>query len=181
MTVEKARLQCRDGGKHIEFMFNPKELGFEAEVRTADNRGAGSIETGTPKVSFSHMPAKTITISNILYDTYETGEDVIDKYIVPFQEATQFIKVDQNTRPPVYSFLWRKPKPYFDYCFVIRVSYKLTKFLADGTPVRAVINTLTLKETEKPNDSINPNAAKPDPSTDNVDTRSSKAALPSNS
>jgi len=154
MTIEKARLLCRDGGKHIEFMFNPKELEFTEELEISSNEGAASTTSGRSKPSFSNIPPKTITINNILFDTYETGEDVVEKYIVPFQEATRFIEGEK--RPPVYSFIWRKPKPYFDYCFVEGVRYKLTKFLADGTPVRAVIDSLTLKETEKPTDSSNP-------------------------
>jgi hypothetical protein len=169
MSIEKAKLICFDGGKDIEFMFNPKELTFQQSVETADNPGQRSEATGQPKVSFSNLPATTVTISNILFDTYETGEDVVSKYIIPFQEAVKF--VDGKERPPVYTFLWRKPKPYLDFCFVEGLNYKLTKFLADGTPVRAVIDSLTLKETEKPEDLSGPIAPQSNPQSDNVQNR----------
>lgn len=173
MSLEKAQLKCHDSAKNIEFMFNPKELAFKFEVETADNSGARSEKTGRPKISFSNLPPKIITISNILFDTYETRENVIEKYIKPFQQATNFVEDSKEVqRPPLYSFMWGIT--YLDYCFIEDVSYKLTKFLSDGTPVRAVIDSLTLKETEKPKDASSNPKAKPAPQSDNVKTRGKK-------
>jgi hypothetical protein len=173
MSTEKAKLICRDGQKVIEFMFNPKELSFQLSVETADNAGARSQRTGRPKVSFSNLPPKTITINNILFDTYETGKDVLEEHILAFQKATQFI--EGKERPPVYSFLWGRT--YLEYCFIESVNYKLTKFLANGTPVRAVIDSLTLKETERPDaDSSRSKGAQEDPENDNMTMRRYKNA-----
>lgn len=171
MTIEKAYLKCRDGKKDIEFMFNPKEISFQHTMTISDNEGARSERTGRPKISFSGLPPKVITISNVIFDTYETGEDVVSKYILPFHEATTFI--EGKERPPTYSFLWGGSKTYLDYCFVEGVTYKLTKFLADGTPVRAVIDTITLKETESPSeDSSAPKKPQPDRQNDTPQNRS---------
>ncbi len=165
-----AILRCQDKGQadDIKFMFNPKELSIQLSVETSENPGARSQRSGRPKISFSHLPPKIITISNILFDTYETGEDVEDTYIQAFQKATQFIQ--DKERPPVYSFVWGKN--YLEYCFVEAVNYKLTKFLADGKPVRAVIDSLTLKETEKPNDDkTSQTSSTPDAKNDNYKNR----------
>jgi hypothetical protein len=129
----------------IEFMFNPKELSFDGEVKSNDSEGARSEKSGKPKVSFSNIEVYKIGIRNIVFDTYETGEDVVDKYINRFKKAVQFIEGKQ--RPPVYTFSWGQ-QVYLKYCFIEKFSYKLTMFMADGKPVRAVIDTLTLKETD---------------------------------
>lgn len=168
MAAVKAKLKNQDGGNDIEFMFNPKELSFDSKVETSDSPGARSERSGRPKISFSNLPPKTITISNILFDTFETGEDVTDKYISKFEEATRFINGKQ--RPPVYCFFWGKQ--YLEYCFIEQVNYKLTKFSKDGIPVRAVIDSLTLKETEKPSDDRSSQAnPQPDPANDNMNSR----------
>jgi hypothetical protein len=129
----------------IEFMFNPKDLSFEGEVKSNDNPGAADGQSGKPKVSFSNIEVYKVGIHNIMFDTYETGVNVVTRYIDPFKQAVQFISEKQ--RPPVYTFSWGE-QIYLKYCFVEKFSYKLTMFLADGTPVRAVIDNLTLKEVD---------------------------------
>lgn len=151
MPLEKAILKSRDGAPDIRFMFNPQELAFEEAVETSESPGSRSETTGRPAVSFSNLPATKITISNIIFDTFETREDVLDRYIAPFKKAVKFIDGGAEQRPPTYTFLWRKKGPYLEYCFIEKLNYKLTKFLSDGTPVRAVIDSLVLKEIENPN------------------------------
>ncbi|MEL6778845.1 MAG: hypothetical protein AAFO06_16475, partial [Cyanobacteria bacterium J06597_16] len=130
----------------IIFMFNPKDLSFSTSVKTADNPGARSEKTGRPKVSFSDIPPKKIEIKDIWFDTYETGQDVKKQYLQGFISAVTFSK--DKERPPLYRFMWKEI--YFESCFIEQLNYRLTKFLPDGTPVRAVIETLGLKETEDP-------------------------------
>ncbi|GAB1538698.1 hypothetical protein NUACC21_13620 [Scytonema sp. NUACC21] len=153
-TLAKATLIAQDGGGNIEFMFNPTQLAFEGVVETAENSGARTQEKGKPKVSFSNIKAYKITISNILFDTYEEGADV-NKYIEKFKKAVEFAPGQQ--RPPIYQFVWGK-QVYLRRCFVEKLNYKLTMFLPDGTPVRAVIDSLTLKEADeaKPNAPVTP-------------------------
>lgn len=147
MTLEKATLQpVKSGeGSAIEFMFNPTQLSFEGIVETADNLGARSSQSGKPKVSFSNIQAYRVTITNVIFDTYETGKDVSD-YINHLRASVQFVKGKE--RPPIYKFSWGSRQEYLKYCFVEKLSYKLTMFLAEGTPVRAVIDSLVLKETD---------------------------------
>lgn len=136
------------GVKPIEFLFNPTQLAFEGIVETSDNAGTRSEASGKPKVSFSNIQAYKITISNILFDTYENGNsnrNVVKEYIEPLKEAVKF--VEGKERPPIFTFAWGK-EVYLRFCFVERVTYKLTMFLPDGTPVRAVVDSLMLKETD---------------------------------
>ncbi|NER84413.1 MAG: hypothetical protein F6K42_33770 [Leptolyngbya sp. SIO1D8] len=149
MQLVKAQLKAKSGDKDIIFMFNPRELSFSAAVETTDNPGARSTRSGRPRVSFSNLPPRQIAIKEIWFDTYETGKDVLKEHMQMFIDAVKFSKDRQ--RPPVYAFMWGS-NAYFDYCFIEQVSYRLTKFLPDGKPVRAVIDALVLKETEKPSD-----------------------------
>lgn len=163
MALEKARLMPKDNGlKPIEFMFNPTELAFEKDVVTSDNPGARTQDKGQAKVGFSNISPYKVTINKILFDTYETGESVL-KYIDQFRNAVQFDKklVDEKKeRPPLYTFTWGKNK-YLRCCFIEKLTYKLTMFLPDGTPVRATIDSLTLKEADEPKPNVDLGAVKP--------------------
>ncbi|MGF1497321.1 MAG: hypothetical protein ACFB8W_10920 [Elainellaceae cyanobacterium] len=164
----KAKLTSSEA-TNIEFMFNPAELVFEGVVETSENPGARVQETGKPKVSFSNVKAYKVTIGNILFDCYEQRKDVVRHHISPFREAVQFVGNEQ--RPPIYRFEWGS-HVYLQRCFVEQLTYKLTLFLPDGTPVRAVIDSLTLKEVDEPqrNTSMAPNGT-PDRVGDSLATR----------
>lgn len=146
-NLVKATLISNDGVPPIEFMFNPTELVFEGGVETSESPGARTEDKGTPKVSFSHVKANKVTINKILFDTYEDGEDVVKQYIEKFRKSVEFVKGKE--RPPIYQFMWGK-QVYLRRCFIDQLNYKLTMFLPDGTPVRAVIDSLTLKEADEP-------------------------------
>jgi len=146
-NLVKAVLISDDGVPPIEFMFNPTELVFEGVVETSESPGARTQDKGQPKVSFSHTKAYKITINKILFDTYEDGDDVVKKYINSFRKAVEF--VSGKERPPIYQFM-RGKQVYLRRCFIEKLNYKLTMFLPDGTPVRAIIDSLTLKEADEP-------------------------------
>jgi hypothetical protein len=170
--LEKATLICIDDkSKSIVFMFNPKELSFEGSVENNENSGSRTKKSGKPKVSFANIKSYAIKISNILIDTYETGENVLEKYVNSFKNAVKFMEPKQ--RPPIYQFIWGK-QIYFEYCFVEKLSYKLTMFLPDGTPVRAVIDNLSLKETDRQVDDSEQPRTKPDRKKDSQNSRLGK-------
>ena len=88
MTLAKASLIPKDKGlPNLEFMFNPTELTFEKVVETSENKGARSQDKGQPKVGFANTNPYKVTINKILFDTYETGEDVVKQYLDPFRKA----------------------------------------------------------------------------------------------
>jgi hypothetical protein len=145
--VKATLISLDEGVPQIEFMFNPTELVFEGVVETSESPGARTEDKGTPKVSFSHVKAYKVTINKILFDTYEEGGDVVKQYIENFRKSVEFVKGKE--RPPIYQFMWGK-QVYLRRCFIEKLNYKLTMFLPDGTPVRAVIDSLTLKEADEP-------------------------------
>jgi hypothetical protein len=161
-NLVKASLISNDGVPPIEFMFNPTELVFEGSVQTSESPGARTQDRGNPKVSFSHVKAYKVTINKILFDTYEDGGDVVKQYIENFRKSIEFVKGKE--RPPIYQFMWGK-QVYLRRCFIEQLNYKLTMFLPDGTPVRAVIDSLTLKEADEPQEN-GPLGAKPPPNVD---------------
>lgn len=188
MKLEKAYLKALDNDvPDIHFMFNPTKLSFVHEAISEENQGAQTGEKGNTKTNFSHIKNRVITISDIVFDTYEERTDV-QVYLRPFICAVEFVSHvkqfasqieedlsklvgdraaqfamgaidtsvkltanDEDTkyqRTPIYRFIWGNQDKYLPYCLVQQLSYDLTKFLPDGTPVRAVIGQLTLKETD---------------------------------
>ncbi len=139
-SLIKAKLIAQGGGDDIEFMFNPTELDFSRSMNLNRSDGARTDE-GLPKVTFGSPEPYKLSLSNLTFDTYETGKNVYTEYISKFQKAVEFL--DDKERPPIYLFTWGSQE--YLRCFVQSLSYKLTLFLADGTPVRAVVN-LSLEE-----------------------------------
>ncbi|MCD8489306.1 MAG: phage tail protein [Desertifilum sp.] len=140
----KAKLFSLDSQDYdIQFMFNPTQLDLSRSVKLNQPQGARS-RRGQPKVSFAAPDPCVITLSKIVFDTYEEGVSVLDRYINQLLKSVQFI--EQQKRPPIYIFLWGA-NDYLASCFVESVRYQLKMFLPDGTPVRAEVN-LTLKEVD---------------------------------
>jgi len=154
MVLEKAKLieVNRKGqeqkSNQIEFMFNPSEISFSRSMTIEQSKGAQNKDSQS-KTSFKHPNPYSLKISNIMLDTYETGEDVL-KYISQFQRGVEFSSLaeDKAKRPPVYVFTWGKRK--YMHCFIKSLDFKLSLFLPDGTPVRAVVN-LSLEQISIPN------------------------------
>ena len=143
-NLVKARLMS-DEAPEIEFMFNPTELVFERSIATKAGDATRTESKGIPKVSFSHIEACKLTINKIIIDTYEKGESV-NEYINKIKKAVEF--VSGKERPPIYTFVWGGQR-HLRRCFIDKITYKFTMFLPDGTPVRAVIDSLTLKESDE--------------------------------
>lgn len=147
MTLEKAKLIKFDGnGSDIQLMFNPTEISF---ARTSNwksdpgNRGDSLL----PKVNFSGVEPYSLTLSNIMFDTYDNRESVLKKYIENIKKSVT-APDGFGGRPPVYIFQWGS-NTYF-HCVITKLAYRLTMFLADGTPVRAIVD-LSIQEVDAKN------------------------------
>jgi len=140
-TPVKAQLIAQGGGENIDFMFNPSELEFSRSMQFNRDQGARTSK-GLPKVSFAYPEPYSLNVSNITFDTYESGESVL-KHINKLRKSVEFL--DSAERPPIYLFTWGGQK--YITCFVKSLRYKLTLFLPDGTPVRAVAD-LSLEEVD---------------------------------
>jgi uncharacterized membrane protein YgcG len=163
MRLEKAKLivysDPSGGAKDIEFMFNPTALDFTRQVRwdrDVGNRGT----TLLPKVNFSGVEPYSFTLQNLLFDTYEKKTSVLKDYIDNIKKGAT-ARANSHSRPPVYILTWHDS--YF-HCVMTSLNYKLTLFLADGTPVKAIVN-ITLEEVdpETPSGGKAPATGKKDP------------------
>ncbi|MBE9008718.1 hypothetical protein IQ250_00620 [Pseudanabaenaceae cyanobacterium LEGE 13415] len=150
MTLKKATLIVHDKqytgeAQNITFMFNPTEISFTRTVNWERNSGNRSTSL-LPKVNFSSVSPYELTLSNLMFDTYESGDSVMSKYIDNIKQGVS-ARAAAPSRPPVYIFSW--DKSYF-HCVMSRLSYKLTMFLPNGTPVRAIVD-ITLQEVDPAN------------------------------
>ncbi|MFW6359564.1 MAG: hypothetical protein ACOC0N_10200 [Chroococcales cyanobacterium] len=135
----------QEGADTIEFMFNPTELTFQQSVNLTQSDGSYT-DSGLPKVSFSSPNPCTLSLSNLLFDTYEEGTSVLT-HVGKLIKAIEFADRGKakGKRPPIYIFTWGD----YQYlrCFVEQITYRLTLFLPDGTPVQAKVD-MTLKEVD---------------------------------
>ena len=145
MKLEKATLNSLDGDNYsFTFMYNPTSISIDYKVNVSENSGARTEDEGIPKVSFAYPIATVISISDIIFDTYEdsSNRDVGNK----LNKLTQAVKFIQGKeRPPVYIFAWGSIN--YLRCYVESINYQLTMFLADGTPVRAKAS-ITMKQVD---------------------------------
>jgi hypothetical protein len=90
VRLVKAALIPRDGeaSSIIRFMFNPEELRFNRSVKIEDMQGART-ERGLPKVNFGFVEPYKLTLSNLIFDTYESGTNVL-REIQPLLDAVDF-------------------------------------------------------------------------------------------
>lgn len=159
MALVKAKLISTDGGGTIDFMFNPNQLTFVQQISLTRDRGARTGR-GLPKVNFAYPEPVILTINDVLFDTYEEGKSVLT-HLQPFEKAVNFAESGEGKekRPPTYLFVWGDRQ--YIRCFVTHLTYALTLFLPDGTPVRAKIN-LTLEEIDE--STTQPGLGTPQPS-----------------
>jgi Contractile injection system tube protein len=150
MPLEKATLMPATGetAKKIEFMFNPTELKFSRSVNIEQSAGSHT-DTGQNRTSFKHPNPYELNISNIMLDTYENaaGQRSVLQPLKPFTDAVAYATGGdgQARRPPVYLFTWGQNT--YLRCFIKSCNFRLTMFLPDGTPVRAVID-LSLEQVD---------------------------------
>jgi Contractile injection system tube protein len=149
--LQKAKLVAYNNeAPDILLMFNPEEISFTRNVKwDADpgNRGDQLL----PKVNFSGVEPYKFTLKQLLFDTYESKESVTEKYIDNIKKGVETIQKKADRRPPVYIFEWGigNNKDYF-HCVITSLTYKLTMFLTDGTPVRAIVD-ISLQEVDRTN------------------------------
>jgi hypothetical protein len=146
--LEKAELLPLPGepGERVELMFNPTLLTFARTVKWQSEQGNRG-NSALPKVNFSGVDPFKLTLSQVVFDTYEVRQSVIEQYIKKLKKGVESPD-GQNKRPPVYWFVWGQRKSF--PCVMTNLSYKLDLFLPDGTPVRALVD-ISLQEVEKEN------------------------------
>lgn len=131
--------------RDIEFMFNPQEISFSRTVGWSSDRGNRGT-TLLPKVNFAGLDPYEFTLQNLLFDTYEKKTSVMNKYINNIKQGVT-ARAKTHARPPVYVFTWGER--YF-HCVITSLTYRLTMFLENGTPVRAFVD-IALREVDPQN------------------------------
>lgn len=171
MTLVKAQLVSRDGGETITFQFNPNQLAFSAKINLTKDSGARTGR-GLPKVNFAYPDPVTLSIKDLIFDTYEQGTSVLT-LLSPFEKAVNFAEAGKGKekRPPTYVFTWGS----HDYirCFLTSLNYTLTMFLPNGTPVRAKVD-LTLEEIDESTSQPGLSTNQPPQATRTSDTRNQR-------
>lgn len=144
--LNKAKLKAYNGeAPDIELMFNPSQISFSRTNNWQENTGNRGSSL-LPKMNFAGVQPYSLELKQIIYDTYETKESVM-KYIDIIKKGVEKIEGSGDKRPPVYNFIWKDE--YF-YCVMKSLTYNLTMFMTDGTPVRAIVD-ISLQEVDKNN------------------------------
>lgn len=169
MTLVKAQLISLDGGGTINFQFNPNQLAFAAKINLTKDSGARTGR-GLPKVNFAYPDPVSLSIKDLIFDTYEQGTSVIP-LLSQFEKAVNFAEAGEGRekRPPTYVFTWGSNQ--YIRCFLTSLNYTLTMFLPDGTPVRAKVD-LTLEEIDESTSQPGMSTNQPNQATRASDTRS---------
>lgn len=150
--MERAYLTRKDNlSLRVPCMFNPSEFSVEKSNHYASTTIPG---LSSPVYQFVRGEARGITL-DLLFDTYETGEDVrhYTDMITGWDAGSMFSRMRGGPKglmdidpelhaPPVCLFVWGT---FVFQCIIERVSKKFTMFLPRGIPVRATLN-VTLKE-----------------------------------
>ena len=132
--------------KPIEIMFNPGQYSISKSNTWTEAQITGS---NVPRLEFTSGGAMTLTLSDLIFETYEDGGDV-RKYTDKFLALTKISPktVDRVTgigRPPRVLFSWGKDVKFESV--VTSFSIDFTLFSPDGVPVRAKMR-LTLQESK---------------------------------
>ncbi|MBP7126120.1 LysM peptidoglycan-binding domain-containing protein [Myxococcota bacterium] len=136
----KAYLHVVDTGANFVFHFNPETISVEKTTVFQEHptQGADSGEK-----EWTHGTSRSLQISELYFDTYESKENVRTAYIDALEALAHF---DPDLhRPPRLLFMWGSFMAENDdynscqwYLQKVKVSYVM--FLSDGTPVRAKVS-----------------------------------------
>ena len=135
-----------DGGDFV-FHYNPETVSVEKQTMFQEHPTQGSDSGGK---EWTHGNSRTLSISELYFDTYEDKENVRTKYIDRLEALAHFDP--ELHRPPKLLFLWGKFMAENDdynscqwYLRSVRVTYVM--FLSDGTPVRAKVELSLVEAT----------------------------------
>lgn len=130
------------------FQYNPSQLTINKSVNW---NGLSVNGTNLQSKQFASGNAKTINISNILFDTTVMFDDtaksemnVYEEFIEYLEQMTLVQEFETELRPPLLTLSWGKGNYFFD-CVLTTLNYDFTMFNKEGVPTRAIVN-LTFEE-----------------------------------
>lgn len=137
--LETAKIQIlngKQGGTSIKCLFNPSKYDLSKQVKYAEFKSTGS---GTRIQQFISRGAETLSME-LFFDTSEDHTDVREQHV---RKIDSLLEVDPELHaPPLVEFRWGS----LTFTALVESADKsFTRFLPDGTPVRAKVN-VTFKE-----------------------------------
>jgi len=135
----KATITNLDTEESVEVMFNPTDYTFSKANNWQPSKKKGA---NVPPLEFNGGNPTDLKVT-LMFDTYETGEDVRDTYTNAIWNMVMVnkSKIDPKTKkgqPPQVEFRWGAMWSF--KAVIANITQKLTLFLADGTPVRASLD-----------------------------------------
>ncbi len=132
-ALQKASLQPFSGetAEAIDLMFNPTQLAFARTVKWQSEQGGRGQKSALPKVNFSGVDPYKLTLNQLVFDTYEEGKSVVDKYIKKLKKGVEAPE-GENKRPPVYILVWGGKSSF--PCVMLSLTYKLDMFCPTEHP-----------------------------------------------
>jgi len=135
MALDHIQITNEKTGKKFTVMFNPEEYSLNKDNNFASQAIPGLT---SPLLQFVHGNLRTLDME-LLFDTFETQEDVRDKTL----QITDLLTIDSDLHtPPVLNVTWGS----LDFrCVLAKAQQKFIKFFGDGRPARARL-TVTFNE-----------------------------------
>jgi nucleoid-associated protein YgaU len=135
MGLTKARITVENTGQRIDVQFNPEEYSLNKDNNFASQAIPG---LSSPLLQFVHGNVRTLDME-LFFDTTQDRTDVRNQS----QQVVDLLKIDSDLHaPPVLLVAWASLQLR---CVLVRANQKYTRFLEDGTPVRARV-TVTFNE-----------------------------------
>jgi hypothetical protein len=146
-TMGQAYLKDDDGGKRLDFKFNPTEYSVKKSGSwNAPGRSMGT--KGGAKPNYLGSNPQSVSLQ-IFFDDWESGKDDVVKGVEQLLDWCTPSKDSLNKehpQPPVLKLFWGSNQHLQDHKFYLEsVSAKYIMFKSDGTPVRATAD-ISLKE-----------------------------------
>ncbi|MCA9934697.1 MAG: LysM peptidoglycan-binding domain-containing protein [Ardenticatenaceae bacterium] len=141
-NLTPANIKSTTGDISVDCMFNPEWY----TVTKTNEYDQGAQLVKPPKPEFKRFGRSTLTLSQLIFDTYETGDDLtsITNKLWDFMRPVD--SNDPKSSPPEVKFKWSS----FEFTAVItNMTVKYTLFDKDGKPVRAEVS-MTFIQSEDP-------------------------------
>ena len=141
-NLTPATIKSTTGNISVDCMFNPEWY----TVTKKNEYDVGEQLVKPPKPEFKRYGRSTLTLSQLIFDTYETGDDLpqITNKLWDFMRPID--SNDPKSSPPEVKFKWSS----FEFTAVITdMTIKYTLFDKDGKPVRAEVS-MTFMQSEDP-------------------------------
>lgn len=137
--VKAVIINLDQGDERIECMFNPAEYTFTKHNSWLQG---GNVGRDVPQIEFSSGQPATLQMQ-LFFDTYADRKDVRLEYT---DQIWKLMLVDGSlsdaktgkARPPIVRFQWGRSWS-FD-AVIASISQRFSLFLADGTPVRSILD-----------------------------------------